>query len=366
MSTLLTSTPRRDGFYMPAEWEPHAGCWMIWPERPDNWRDNGRPAQAAFMAVAEAISQFERVTMVVSQRQTGVSLHYQIANLHRISHQTDDAWMRDVGPTFVIDTLGQVRGVDWRFNAWGGLNGGLYHPWDKDDALAEAMCHWTQVDRYRTDFVLEGGSIHVDGKGTCLTTRECLLNPNRNPHLTEAQVEANLRDYLNVNKIIWLDDGVYLDETDGHIDNLACFVRPSEVLLTWTDDPSDPQYRISRAAYELLSDSTDAQGNRLTVHKIHQPTPMTITAAEAAGVIPLEGTQPRPVGARLAASYVNFYIANGGVVMPLFDDSYDAPALETMRRLFPDRKVVGVPGREILLGGGNIHCITQQQPRGQK
>lgn len=337
---------------------------MIWPERPDNWRDDATPAQAAFVAVAEAIGQFEPVTIVASPRMTDIARRQLSPHIRVLTAQTDDAWMRDVGPTFVVNGQGSVRGVDWVFNAWGGLNGGLYHPWENDDALAEKICGWAGVDRYRTDFVLEGGSIHVDGAGTCLTTRECLLNPNRNPQLTEAQVEANLRDYLGVEKVIWLDDGVYLDETDGHIDNLACFVRSGEVLLTWTDDESDPQYRISRAAYEVLRESTDARGQRLTVHKIHQPNPMTITAHEAAGVRPLAGTQPRPAGGRLAASYVNFYIANGGIVMPLFDDPHDAAALETLRRVFPDRKVVGVAGREILLGGGNIHCITQQQPKG--
>jgi agmatine deiminase len=272
--------------------------------------------------------------------------------------------MRDVGPTFVMDGTGQVRGVDWVFNAWGGLNGGLYAPWDNDDAVAAAVCAEAGVARYRTDFVLEGGSIHVDGVGTCLTTRECLLNPNRNPGTTEAEAEARLREYLGVETVIWLDDGVYLDETDGHIDNLACFVRPGEVLLTWTDDPADPQYRISRAAYDVLRDSTDARGQRLTIHKLHQPDPMTITAQEAAGVVPLHGSQPRPAGGRMAASYVNFYIANGGIVVPQFGDRHDAEAIDTLRRVFPDRQVVGVAGREILLGGGNIHCITQQQPSG--
>jgi agmatine deiminase len=360
---LLHSTPRRDGFYMPAEWAAHDGCWMIWPERPDNWREAARPAQAAFAAVARAIAGFEPVTVVASPEMTDRARQELAPQIRVLTARTDDAWMRDVGPTFVIDGKGAVRGVDWVFNAWGGLNGGLYHPWFDDDALAAQICEWVGVDRYRTDFVLEGGSIHVDGAGTCLTTRECLLNSNRNLGSTEAEVETRLRDYLNVEKVIWLDDGVYLDETNGHIDNIACFARAGEVLLTWTDDQSDPQYRISHAAHEILSEITDARGERLTIHKIHQPNPMSITATEAAGVVTLEGTQPRPAGGRLAASYVNFYIANGGVVVPVFDDPHDAQALDTLRRVFPDRKVVGVAGREILLGGGNIHCITQQQPK---
>ena len=359
---ILESTPRRDGYAMPPEWARHDGCWTIWPERADNWRDEARPAQAAFTVVAEAIARFEPVTMVVSPRMTEHARNALNPKIRVVTIQTDDAWIRDVGSTFVTDGKGGLRGVDWVFNAWGGLNGGLYHPWQQDDAVAAKICDEVTVDRYRTDFVLEGGSIHVDGAGTCLTTRQCLLNPNRNPNATQSQTEARLRDYLGVEKVIWLDDGVYLDETDGHIDNLACFIRPAEILLTWTDDESDPQYPISRAAYEVLSQATDARGERLTIHKIHQPNPLTITAHEAAGVVSQKGTQPRPTGERMAASYVNFYIANGGIVAPIFDDPHDAAALETLRRVFPARQVIGVPGREILLGGGNIHCITQQQP----
>lgn len=364
MAHTLDTTPRQDGFYMPAEWAHHAGCWMVWPERPDNWRDHARPAQTAFAAVAHAIARFEPVTVVASAAQTQQARQALSPQVRVLTAPTNDAWSRDTGPTFVIDGTGRVRGVDWVFNAWGGHHGGLYAPWDDDDALAARICDWAGVERYRTDFVLEGGAIHVDGLGTCLTTRECLLNPNRNPGTTEAQAEARLREYLGVEKVIWLDEGVYLDETDGHIDNIACFVRPGEVLLSWTDDPADPQYRISRAAYDALRDATDARGQRLTIHTLHQPGPLAITAAEAAGVIQQQGTQPRPAGGRMAASYVNFYIANGGITAPVFDDPHDAAALDTLRRVFPDREVVGVPGREILLGGGNIHCITQQQPAG--
>jgi agmatine deiminase len=361
----VLTTPQRDGFWMPAEWEAHAGCWMIWPERPDNWRDGAVHAQRAFAQVAQAIARFEPVTMVVSAAQAAKAAQVCGPQVRLLTAPSDDAWMRDVGPTFVVNGAGEVRGVDWVFNAWGGLDGGLYAPWDNDDALAAQVCTWAGVARYRADFVLEGGAIHVDGQGTCLTTRQCLLNPNRNPNTTVSEMEARLRDYLGVSKVIWLDEGVYLDETDGHIDNLACFVCPGEVLLTWTDDPSDPQYRISRAAYAALADAVDAQGRRLTVHTIHQPGPLTITADEAAGIQAVVGTHPRPAGARMAASYVNFYLANGAVIVPLFADPYDEPALNTLRRLFPDRQVVGLPvGREILLGGGNIHCITQQQPAG--
>jgi agmatine deiminase len=210
---------------------------------------------------------------------------------------------------------------------------------------------------------MEGGAIHVDGQGTCLTTEECLLNPNRNPHLTREQIEEQLRRYLSISKVIWLERGVYLDETGGHIDELACFTSPGHVLLTWTDDRTDPQYEISQDAYSRLRAAKDARGRALEVHKIHQPGPLFMTAAEAAGIDAHAGTHPRRAGDRLAASYVNFYIANKCVVMPLYEKRRDAAAMRVLKGLFPSREIVGVATREVLLGGGNIHCITQQVPR---
>jgi len=220
----------------------------------------------------------------------------------------------------------------------------------------------TGGDRYRAPVVNEGGAIHVDGEGTALVTEECLLNINRNPLLSRKRVEDYLRDYLNVARIIWLGKGVFNDETDGHIDNLACFARPGEICLTWTDNKRDPQYAISLDAWERLHDERDAKGRRLKVTKLPMPGPLTLSAKEASGIIPREGTKPREAGERLAASYVNFYIANGGIVMPLLDSLTDRAAVSRVKRLFPHRRVLGVPAREVLLGGGDIHCITQQVP----
>jgi agmatine deiminase len=270
--------------------------------------------------------------------------------------------MRDVGPTFVVNRRGAVRGVDWHFNAWGGLNGGLYFPWDQDDLVARKVLEIEARERYRAPLINEGGAIHVDGEGTVLVTEECQLNENRNPTLTRNAIEDYLRAYLGVSQVLWLGKGLFNDETDGHIDELACFVRPGEVCLTWTDNRRDPQHAISLDAWERLHDARDARGRRLKVHKMPLPGPLTVTAKEAAGIISREGTKPRPVGERLAGSYANFYIANGGLVMPLLDASTDRAAAAKLKRLFPGRRVVGVPARDILLGGGNVHCITQQIP----
>ena len=358
----LRSSPAKDGFRMPAEFERHSCCWMLWPERADNWRCGAKPAQAAFTAIATAIASGEPVMVGVSAAQFQNARARLPRGVRVVEISSNDAWMRDCGPTFVIDIKGRRRGVDWTFNAWGGLGGGLYFPWDRDDEVAQKVLEIEGADRYRTSFVLEGGAIHVDGQGTCLTTEECLLNPNRNPGLTRTDIEEQLRRNLGVTRVIWLGRGVYLDETGGHIDELACFVKPGHIALTWTSDRKDPQYEISRDAYERLKMARDARGRELTIHKIHQPGPLYMTAEEAAGIDQRAGSRPRRAGDRLAASYINFYIANRCVVMPLYDKRHDAAAKRMLTRLFPTRRVLGVATREVLLGGGNIHCITQQVP----
>ena len=343
---------------MPAEFEAHAGCWMLWPERPDNWRARAVPAQRAFAAVAAAISRFEPLTVGASARQYARVRAQLPARVRVVEMSSDDAWMRDVGPTFVVNGTGELRGVDWRFNAWGGL----YRPCALDDAVAAKVLEIERAPRYRTEFVNEGGAIHVDGQGTALVTEQCLLNRNRNPSLSRARIETQLRNYLGVRRIIWLGAGVIDDETSGHIDNLACFARPGVICLTWCEDPRDPQYRVSHDAYERLLAARDARGRRLEVHRLPFPGPLYMTRREAAGISRASGIRTLRAGQRLAASYVNFYLANDALILPLLDSRTDARARQALRRIFPRRRIVGVAAREILLGGGNIHCITQQQP----
>jgi agmatine deiminase len=366
MSRVLKRTPLADGYRMPGEFEPHAGTWMLWPERLDNWRDGARPAQQAFAAVARAIAAFEPVTMGVSAAQFEFARAQLDINVRMVELSSNDAWMRDVGPTFLVNAAGRRRAIDWKFNAWGGLDGGLYFPWDQDDLVAGKVAEIERCDRYRAPLVMEGGAIHADGQGTLLVTEQCLLNRNRNPQLSRQQIEQLLRSYLGVSTIIWLGDGVINDETDGHIDNLACFARPGEVCLTFPANRRDAQWRVSQDALERLSDARDARGRKLKVHKLPSPGPLKTTRAEAAGILHRASAKPRRAGERLAASYANFYIANGAIIMPLLDPRTDRAALARLKRIFPQRRVVGVPGREILLGGGNIHCITQQVPRGPR
>ncbi|WP_099221907.1 agmatine deiminase [Listeria costaricensis] len=360
----IDSSPKKDGFRMPGEFEKHTGCYILWPERPDNWRFGGKPAQKVFVDVASAISKFEQVTVGASPEQY-VNARYMLPDEVRVVEiDSDDSWVRDCGPTFVKNDNGELRGVDWSFNAWGGLVDGLYFPWDKDDQVAQKICELENRDRYRlADFVLEGGSIHVDGEGTLITTEECLLSEGRNSQLSKEQIEQVLKEYLNLEKIIWLKRGIYLDETNGHVDNILNYVRPGVVALAWTDDQNDPQYEISKECLDILENETDAKGRKLEIHKIHVPKPILITKEESEGVDAVDGTLPRMEGDRLAASYINYYTANGGVIFPLFGDPKDEEAKQKLAELYPEREIVGVPAREILLGGGNIHCITQQVPK---
>ncbi|RMR22264.1 agmatine deiminase [Pseudomonas syringae group genomosp. 3] len=379
--TTLNSTPRADGFHMPAEWAPQTQVWMVWPERPDNWRLGGKPAQAAHVAIAKAIARFEPVTVAVSAAQydnarfepvtvavsaaqyDNARARLDMPNIRVVEMSSNDAWVRDSGPTFVINDRGELRGVNWEFNAWGGFDGGLYAPWSLDSQVGSKVLEIERCPRYATQgFVLEGGSIHVDGEGTLITTEECLLNRNRNPHLTREQIEAVLSDYLAVDKIIWLPDGLFNDETDGHVDNFCCYIRPGEVLLAWTDDPEDPNYPRCHAALSILENTRDAQGRAFIVHKMPIPGPLFATEEECAGVDQVHGSQERNPSVRLAGSYVNFLIVNGGIIAPSFDDPMDEKAREILQKLFPEHEVVMAPGRELLLGGGNIHCLTQQQP----
>lgn len=355
---------------MPAEYEPQEGCVMIWPVRPGSWPNGGTEAQDAFAQIAAEISKSETLWMLADRE------HFEEVKARFSGNEkvqvlmipTDDSWARDVGATCVINDEGIVRGIDWEFNAWGGDYNGLYAHWEKDDAAAKAICEKLSLNCYDAHpFVLEGGSIHVDGEGTAIVTESCLLSPGRNPKLTKKQIEEMLMEYLNVEKVIWLPRGIYQDETDEHVDNVCAFVRPGHVVLAWTDDVEDPQYRLSMASLEVLEKEKDALGRTITVHKLPIPkTPIRITEDDLKGYIFEEGEDERELGERLAASYVNFYIANGSILLPQFGDPNDETAVQILSGLFPDREIVGIPARVILVGGGNIHCITQQIPKIRK
>ncbi|MFU0507813.1 agmatine deiminase [Pseudaminobacter sp. NGMCC 1.201702] len=359
MSRTLSTTPRQDGFRAPGEFEPKAGCWLIWPERPDTWRLGAKPAQKLFADVAAVISQSEPVTVIASGRQWQNARARLPANVRVVEMSTNDSWLRDSGPNFVVNDHGLVRGVDWTFNAYGGFNGGLYSPWDLDDLLAHKVLEVETMDRYRSPLIAEGGGLQCDGEGTLITTEQCLLNRNRNAHLGKPEVERQLGDYLGVDTIIWLPRGFAFDETDGHVDDICCFVRPGVVALSWTDDRTDPQYEIVREAEDVLRSARDARGRSLEIHRLPHPLPIETTAEESESVDRIYATWARPEGNRIAASYINYYPGNSVVVVPEFGCDLDARAKQVLAGLFPNHQIVGIANsREILLGGGNVACIT--------
>ncbi|MGM0852392.1 MAG: agmatine deiminase [Bacillota bacterium] len=363
MVFTISSTPKKDGFRMPGEFEEHKGTWMLWPTRTDTWRSGAKPAQRVYIEVAKVISQFEQVTMCVKAEQYENARALLPDNIRIVEVSSNDAWMRDIGPTFVKNDKGEVRGVDWGFNAWGGLEEGLYFPWDLDLLVKRKVMDIEQVSRYdATDFIIEGGAITVDGEGTLITTEQCVLNSNRNKNLSKEEVEEKLIEYLNVEKIIWIKDGLVGDETDGHIDEVVFFVKPGEVAIGWTDDPGHPQYAVLQDAYKRLEEATDAKGRKLKINKIQMPEQISLSEAESMEIDYSRYSYDRSPDVTFISTYVNCYLCNGGVVLPTFNDPQDEKAVATFKKMFPDRKIVTVNTREISVGGGNIHCITQQQP----
>lgn len=361
----LNKDYHNDGFYMPAEYDMHEGTLMIWPYRAGSWRFGAVAARKAFKEIIRNLARHEKVYLLV--REEDLAEVSELASENVLIHvcETDDAWARDTGATFVVKNgAGIRRGIDWQFNAWGGTYDGLYASWEKDQEVAGTICRILGDERIDArHFVLEGGSIHVDGEGTILTTEECLLSPGRNPSMSREEIEAMLCEYLGGEKVIWLPAGIYNDETNGHVDNMAAFAGAGEVVLAWTNDEVDPQYERSIKALEVLERETDAKGRHFKVRKMLIPeNPICISEEDLQGYTFEEGEDTREVGERLAASYVNYYVANGFVLVPQFGDENDKKAAELLAELFPDREIVPVDALEILAGGGNIHCITQQIP----
>lgn len=327
---------------MPAEWHPHQCCWMAWPCHQETWSAIGLArARRAYAQVAQAIAQFEPVMMLVSpaDEHSARELCGKFASI--ILQPLNDSWLRDTGPSFLINQQGQLAGIDWLFNAWGEN----YADYSLDQQIAKKVITHSGVQYIHAPLIMEGGSFHVDGEGTLLTSKECLLNTNRNPHLTQAQIEQHLCDFLAVKHIIWLNKGLIGDETDGHIDELATFIAPGKVLCLITSDKSDPNYAILQENRQILETATDAQGRKLEVYCVEQP-PATLLA-----------------GTRLTLSYINFYHANKGIVMPAFgNEHFDTAALSLFSQLFPQYTIKQIDALDIFAGGGGIHCITQQQP----
>lgn len=349
-SAVSSETPDQLGFRLPAEWEPHAATWLAWPHNLDTWPDQFTAIPPLYCTMVAALHTHEDVHICVNDaaaaeqvlgllEQAGIDG----GRVRFFLIPTNDAWARDHGPIFITrERLGQteIALVDWIFNTWGGK----YPPWDADDAVPQHVAAALSMPRFVPGIVLEGGSIDVNGCGTLLTTESCLLNPNRNPSLTRRDIEHRLKSYLGVRHIGWLGEGIVGDDTDGHIDDVARFVGPTTVVCAVEEDPTDVNYLPLQENFARLQGMHDQDGRRLTI--VPLPLPGPVYAGQE----------------RLPASYANFYIANGVVLVPTYDHRNDRRALDVLQELFPSRRVVGIPCRDLVVGLGAIHCVTMQQP----
>ncbi|MFH9071758.1 agmatine deiminase family protein [Streptomyces alboflavus] len=337
-------------FRMPAEWEPHERTWMAWPGPNVTFDDPGALAESrrAWAAVARAVRRFEPVTVVCGPGQSAEARELLGPDVELVERELDDAWMRDIGPTFVTDGAGRLGAVDWTFNGWGAQE---WASWEHDAKIARHVADLAGAQTHSSPLVNEGGGIHVDGEGTVLLTDTVQLGPERNPGWTRAQVEAEVHARIGTRKALWLPRGLTADYpghgfgTLGHVDIVAAFAAPGVVLVHSQADPAHPDFEVSREVIGVLKGQTDARGRTLEIVEMPAPTAL----ADDDGWVD--------------HSYINHYLCNGGVVLCAFDDPHDELAAGIFRRLFPRRTVTLVDARTIFAGGGGIHCITQQQPR---
>ena len=343
-------TPRELGYRMPAEWEKHDAIWLSWPHDPTTFPDRVAIVEGTYVEIVKAIHQSENVNLFVkdeAMKEKAQSLFEKngvdLGKVCFFEFDYADVWFRDYGPIFLVGKDGKLAMTHWKFNSWGEK----YQELLKDCQIPDVINRKMRLPCFEPDIVLEGGSIDVNGKGTLLTTEQCLLNKNRNPQLSKAQIEGYLCDYLGVSHFVWLKNGIAGDDTDGHIDDIARFVDPTTVVCAYEEDRSDENFSILKENYEILRESVDQNGEKLKVIKL--PTPGTVGDAEK----------------RLPASYANFYIGNTAVLAPVFGHKNDKKALTILQKLFPERKVYGINCCNLAHGLGTIHCISQQQPSPQ-
>ncbi|MDQ2975431.1 MAG: agmatine deiminase family protein [Acidobacteriota bacterium] len=345
------STPAELGYHMPAEGRRHSSTWLSWPKDPETWPERVSQVEKIFLEMMAALAPGETVNLLVDDEETGQYVRRLCAfpgaeNILFYRIPTVDSWIRDYGPNFLIDDKGRLAYNDWKFNAWGNK----YPELKKDDSIPARLESLLTARRFEPGIVMEGGSIEVNGAGCLLTTEQCLLNPNRNPQLSKSDIEQYLKNYLGVEKVLWLGEGIVGDDTDGHVDDIARFVSPNVIACVVEEDPQDANYEMLQDNLERLQAMTDVQGR-----------PFEIVTLPMPGIVGGTSTDTRNPD-RLPASYANFYIANGVVLAPVFGHANDAKALEILGPLFPDRRVVGINCEPLVWGMGTIHCVTQQQP----
>lgn len=343
----LTSTPRARGYRMPAEWHPHAGTWLTWPKDPVTWPDRVPAVQEIFLQFIDALTPHEHVWLLVDNADVAADVRARCVGrtlvpeqLTLIELETVDSWIRDYGPNFLLGPEGALAFNRWHFNAWGGK----YETLMRDSSVPDRLEPLRPITRFDPGIILEGGSIDVNGAGTVLTTEQCLLHPNRNPSLTRDDLEVYLREYLGVEQVIWLGDGIVGDDTDGHVDDITRFVATDTIVTAVEPDPSDPNHEPLRENLARLRDARQPDGSPWRIVELPMPGPV------------LAEGEPLP------ASYANFYIGNGVVLLPTYAHARDADAVRIVQELFPTRRVVPIPCEPLVWGMGSIHCVTQQQP----
>jgi agmatine deiminase len=378
---LIISTPAELGYYMPAEWRRHSATWLSWPKDPETWPERVPQVEDIFLQMMVALAPYETVNLLVNDEATEAAVQGRCTfpgsenvRFHQIA--TVDSWIRDYGPNFLVSELsnkvsdkvgGRPADVekpldetgdklkfvgeplaynDWIFNAWGNK----YEELKQDNSIPARFESLLNVPRFEPGIVMEGGSIEVNGAGCVLTTEQCLLNSNRNPHLSQVEIEQYLRTHLGVEKVLWLGEGIVGDDTDGHIDDIARFVAPDVIVCAVEEDPEDANYELLEDNLRRLQTMTDIKGR-----------PFEIVTLPMPGVVGGTSTDKRNLD-RLPASYANFYIANEVVLAPVFGHFNDTRALNTLEKLFPTRRVVGINCEPLVWGMGTIHCVTQQQP----
>jgi agmatine deiminase len=346
---LNQDTPAVLGYTMPAEWAPHRATWLSWPHNRETWPTELETVRKVWVRMMHALAHGEEVSLLVNDDRTRdevmarlVEAGAAMENISILRIPTIDVWIRDYGPTFITRAASEnpLALNDWVFNGWGRK----YKSYEDDDRVTKDIASLTKVSAFNHSVVLEGGAIEVNGAGTCLVTEQCLLNPNRNPHMTREEIEQFLKTTLGVNHLIWLGRGIAGDDTDGHIDDIARFVNPTTVACVVEAHSNDDNHVPLRENYERLQDARDQHGNKLDVVTLPSPAPVHYR------------------GSRLPASYANFYIANEVVLVPTFNDPNDRKALGILQELFPNRRVMGLPCRAVVAGLGAIHCVTQQEP----
>ena len=368
LSTL--NNPLKDDFTFPFEGEEHLGTIILLPYREDTWEKNGTLAFKEFYEIIISISNYEHVYVIKSPK-----VLYDISSLfnkknisiHEIDY--DDSWSRDNTLIFLKNKNNKIKAVDFGFNAWGGDFDGLYKPWDDDNKLGSELSKLLEIESYSDkNFILEGGSVHTNGKGVLITTEACLLSKGRNSSMNKNEIESHLKRMLGINKIIWLPHGIVNDETNEHVDNMACFLDEETVLLATTKDKNDQQYTWSMQAKEILEKETLNDGRKIKVILINCPNPyLKLSHEEFIGISQEGNLYPHPEGDRLAASYVNFYMGKDYIILPKFNVEEDKEAFEVLNNFYKGKKkIYQIESRKILVGGGNIHCVTMQIPIGKK